>query len=85
MYDPWALGVLTKCEVWQIMGRSNKKKYKYILTGHHLKIISVACAIGPNKKIGNPTNFHFQNIYCNLVEFPMTKKKTTQNSISLGP
>jgi hypothetical protein len=25
MYDPWALGVLTKCEVWQIMGRTNKK------------------------------------------------------------
>jgi hypothetical protein len=25
MYDPWAFGVLTKCEVWQIKGRKNKK------------------------------------------------------------
>jgi hypothetical protein len=63
------------------MGRTNKK---YINTHGTLlkKIINVACAIGPNKKIGNPTNFRFQKIYCNLVEFPMTKKNYSKFNIS---
>jgi hypothetical protein len=74
-----------KRKSWVNPTKTSPKNYPNFFGFVYVVGISVACVVSPSvRRLPTQLNFPSKIIFCNLIEFPMTKKKKTQNSISLA-